>query len=374
MGFKGVMMMEKIKVGIIGCGNISGIYFANLTKKFAVTELVACADLDFERAKAKAEEFGVKAVTVDELLADPQIRIIVNLTIPKAHAQVCLAAIDAGKSVHVEKPFAVTREEGKKILERAKEKGVLVGAAPDTFMGSGIQTCRKLIDEGWIGTPLAVTAVMLCHGHESWHPDPEFYYEEGGGPMFDMGPYYLTALVNLLGPVRRVTASTCISLPQRTITSEKKNGKVIDVKVPTHIAGVMDFHSGVVGTIITSFDVWGHNMPGIEIYGSEGTIVVPDPNSFGGPVMLKRFNSQEWTQMPLAFPHEENSRGVGVADMAMALLTGRKNRANGDLGYHVLELMHGFHDASNSNTHYIVESTCERPATLPMGLAEGEID
>lgn len=366
--------MEKIKVGIIGCGNISGIYFTNLTKKFAATELVACADLDFDRAKTKGEEFGVKAVTVDELLADPEIKIVVNLTIPKAHAEVCLAAIDAGKNIYVEKPLAVTREDGKKILEMAKEKGVLVGAAPDTFMGSGIQTCRKLIDDGWIGTPVAATAFMLCHGHESWHPDPEFYYEIGGGPMFDMGPYYLTALVNLLGPVRRVTGSARISFPQRTITSEKKNGKVIHVEVPTHIAGVMDFHSGAVGTIITSFDIWGNNMPRIEIYGSEGTIVVPDPNGFGGNVMVKRFNAEEWTQMPLAFPYDENSRGVGVADMAMSLLTGRKNRASGELAYHVLELMHGFHDASNSDMHYIVESTCERPAALPMGLTEGVMD
>lgn len=365
--------MEKIKVGIIGCGNISGIYFTNLTKKFEVTELKYCADLDFERAKAKGEEFGVEAVSVEQLLSDPEIKIVVNLTIPKAHYEVCKAAIEAGKSVYVEKPLSITREDGKKLLQMAKEKGVFVGGAPDTFLGSGIQTCRKLIDEGWIGTPVAATAFMLCHGHESWHPDPEFYYDIGGGPMFDMGPYYLTALVNLMGPIKRVTGSANITFPERTITSEKKYGNKIEVKTPTHIAGVMDFESGAVGTILTSFDVWDSQLPRIEIYGSEGTISVPDPNTFGGPVFIKRFKEGEFTQIPLAFPYQENSRGIGVADMAMALLTGSKLRASGELTYHVLDLMHGFHDASSQGRHIMVESTCERPEALPMGLSEGQL-
>jgi predicted dehydrogenase len=222
--------MNKVKVGIIGCGNISDIYFRNLMQTFQITEVAACADLIAERAAEKAKEFNVpKACSVEELLADPEIRIVVNLTIPAAHTEINLAALNAGKHVHCEKPLAITREDGKKVMDLAKEKGLLAGCAPDTFLGGGLQTCRKLVDDGWIGAPVAATAFMTCHGHESWHPSPEFYYQVGGGPMFDMGPYYLTALVSLLGPARRVTGSARISFPQRTITSAPKFGKIIDV-------------------------------------------------------------------------------------------------------------------------------------------------
>ncbi|MBW7458727.1 Gfo/Idh/MocA family oxidoreductase, partial [Paenibacillus sepulcri] len=225
--------MKRVKVGIVGCGNISKIYFTNL-QKYPELELVAAADLDLSRAEQRAQEFNLdKAYTVDQLMADPEIEIVVNLTIPKAHASVCLQALESGKHVYVEKPLAVTREEGQQVLKLAKEKGLRVASAPETFLGGGIQTCRKLIDDGAIGTPIAVSGFMIGGGHESWHPDPEFYYEVGGGPMFDMGPYYLTAFVNLLGPIRRVTGSAVISYPERTITSEKKRGQKIKVETPT---------------------------------------------------------------------------------------------------------------------------------------------
>lgn len=367
--------MIKVKVGIIGCGNISGIYLKNCTELFRNIELVACADLDMDRARAKAKEHQVpKACTVKELLADPEISIVINLTIPKAHAEVCLAVLDAGKSVYVEKPLAVAREDGRKILELAKSKGLLVGCAPDTFLGGGIQTCRKLIDDGWIGKPVAATAFMMCHGHESWHPDPEFYYKIGGGPMFDMGPYYLTALVNLMGPVKRVTGSAKITFPERTITSQPKFGTRVTVDTPTHIAGVMDFESGAVGTVITSFDVWHAQLPRIEIYGTEGSLSVPDPNTFGGPVYVRRFDAAQWSEVPLTHGYSENSRGIGVADMANALRSGRPHRASGALAYHVLDIMHGFHDASSTGRHYETASACERPAALPVGLQSGELD
>jgi len=235
--------MKPTKVGIIGCGNISSIYFKS-GQTFEILDIVACADLIMDRAKAKAEEFGCKAVTVDQLLADPEIEIVMNLTIPIAHASVAFKAIEAGKSVHNEKPLAITREDGKKMLAMAKAKGVRVGCAPDTFMGGGIQTCGKIIDDGWIGEPIGATAFMTCHGHESWHPDPEFYYKAGGGPMFDMGPYYLTALVALMGPIKRATGSTRITFPERTITSQPKYGTKIKVDVPTHIGGVADGEIG----------------------------------------------------------------------------------------------------------------------------------
>ena len=367
--------MEKVKIGIIGCGNISGIYLKNLSQVFDITEIAAIADLIPERAQAKAEEFNVpKACSVEELLADEEIKIVVNLTIPKAHAEVCMAALEAGKSVYVEKPLAITREDGLKIVKSASEKGLLVGCAPDTFLGGGLQTCRKLIDDGWIGTPVAATAFMMCHGHESWHPDPEFYYKVGGGPMFDMGPYYLTALISLMGPVRRVTGSARISFPERTITSQPKYGTVIDVEVPTHVAGVLDFESGAIGTIITSFDVWGAQLPRIEIYGSQGTLSVPDPNTFGGPVFIRKPGQNEWREIPLTHGYAENSRGIGVANMAYSLLSGRKNRASGELAYHVLEIMHGFHDASRDGRHYDVKSCCQRPAALPLGLSHRTLD
>jgi predicted dehydrogenase len=367
--------MNKVKVGIIGCGNISSIYMKNCSTMFEILDLVACADIDMERAEAKAAEFNIpKASTVAELLADPEIEIVINLTIPKAHAEVCLAALEAGKNVHVEKPLAITREDGQKILNLAKENGLLVGAAPDTFLGGGIQTCRKIIDDGWIGEPVAATAFMTCHGHESWHPDPEFYYKIGGGPMFDMGPYYLTALVNLIGPVKRVTGSARITFPERTITSKPKYGTKVTVDTPTHVAGVMDFENGAIGTIITSFDVWAAQLPRIEIYGTHGSISVPDPNGFGGPVLVKRYNAVGWSEVQLTHGYAENSRGIGVADMAYAIRTGRPHRASGELAFHVLDLMHAFHDASREGKHHEVKSTCKRPAALPLNLRNGTLD
>ncbi|MGO4372425.1 Gfo/Idh/MocA family protein [Paenibacillus sp. MCAF20] len=360
--------MEKIKVGIIGTGNISGIYLQN-GSKFDSMQVVACADLDVERAKAKAEEHGIKGYSVDELLADPDIQMVINLTIPQAHASVNLRALEAGKHVYVEKPFAVTREEGLAVLELARKKGLYAGSAPDTFLGGGIQTSIKLIEDGWIGTPIGATAFMVGGGHESWHPAPEFYYQHGGGPMFDMGPYYLTALVAMLGPINRVTGSARISFPERTITSQPKYGQKVQVEVPTHIAGVMDFASGAIGTLLTSFDVkGGSRLPCIEVYGSAGTMQVPDPNGFGGPIYINRPGQKEWKEIPLAHGYSENARGVGAADMAKAILTGRKPRVSGELAFHVLEAMHGFHDASEQGVHYKMKSSCERPAPLPLGL------
>ncbi|MDB4866916.1 MAG: dehydrogenase [Cohnella sp.] len=366
--------MKKIKVGIIGTGNISGIYFQN-GKRFESMEVVACADLDVERAKAKAAEHGIRGGSVEELLADPDIQLVINLTIPAAHAAVCMQALEAGKHVYVEKPFTVTREEGRQVLELAERKGLLVGSSPDTFLGGGIQTCVKLIQDGWIGSPIGATAFMVCGGHESWHPSPEFYYQVGGGPMFDMGPYYLTALIAMLGPIDRVTGSARISYPERTITSQPKFGQKVKVETPTHIAGILDFASGPIGTILTSFDVKGGSvLPRIEVYGSEGTLQVPDPNTFGGPVSIWRPGAKEWSNIPLTHGKAENARGVGAADMAQAILTGRKHRANGAMAYHVLEAMHGFHDASEKGTHYVMKSQCEKPAPLPLGLADFSLD
>jgi predicted dehydrogenase len=365
---------SKTAVGIIGCGNISSTYLKRCAQ-FQVLKVKACADLDLARAKAKAREVrGAKAMTVKDLLADPEIEIVVNLTIPKAHASVALAALGAGKSVHNEKPLAVTREDGKRLLAAARAKGLRVGCAPDTFLGAGLQTCRKVIDQGAIGRPIAAAAFMTSHGPEDWHPDPEFVYQVGGGPMLDMGPYYLTALVALMGPVRRVSGSAQITFPERVIGSEPKRGQVMKVEVPTHVAGVLDFESGAVGTILMSFDVWAAELPRIEIYGTEGSLSLPDPNTFGGPVRLKRARDKRWRSVPLTHAYAENWRGIGVADMACALRAGRPHRASGDLAYHVLDIMQAIQEASAASRYVMLESTCERPAPLPADLKEGQLD
>lgn len=370
------MSQPRVKVGIIGCGAICGAYLHHLTKVFhRLVEVTTLADLDVERAKARATEFGVaRACTVDELLRDPEIKVVVNLTVPKAHASVALAAVAAGKSVFNEKPLTVTRKEGLDLLAAAAAKGVRVGAAPDTFLGASIQTCRKLIDDGWIGRPIGATAFMTCRGHETWHPSPEFYYEVGGGPMFDMGPYYLTALVNLLGPVARVTGMTSKAFEERTITSQPKFGKVVPVEIPTHVAGIMEFTGGAVGTILTSFDVYAAVLPRIEIYGTDGSLSVPDPNGFVGPIKLFRPGNKDWVEMPQAYNNQDNGRGIGATDMAVAIAKGRPHRANGELAYHVLDLMHAFHDAATSGQHVKLQSTCTRPALLPTTLRSGELD
>jgi len=364
--------METVKIGIIGCGNISSAYLRTV-QTFAVLECVACADVLPDRAKARAEEFGVpRACSVDELLADPDIQIVVNLTPPRAHAQVSLDAIGAGKHVYTEKPLAVDREDGLRVLASAEEKGVRLGCAPGTFLGGGLQTCRKLIDEGAIGRPIACTAFMMSHGHESWHPDPAYYYQEGAGPMFDMGPYYVTALTTLLGPISQVTGCAGIQIPERTITSQPRYGQKIIVATPDHVAGTIEFADGSIGTIITTFAVWHSQLPRIEIYGTEGTLSVPDPNSLGGPVRICLADDKEWSEVPLTHGHTDgrNMWGIGVADMAHAILSGRSHRAIGELGYHVLDVMQGFLDAAREGRHYRVKSTFERPDPLPQALQD----
>ena len=366
-------MAEKISIGIIGTGNIFGAYVRGC-RGFDILDIAACADIDLPKAEAKAEEFCIpKACSVEALLNDRDVQIVVNLTVPKVHAQVSLAAIGAGKHVHSEKPLATTRRDGEQVVAAARERGVLLGCAPDTFLGGGQQTCRKLIDDGWIGEPVAAVAFMMGHGPESWHPNPDFFYQTGAGPMLDVGPYYVTALINLLGPVRRVTGSTRISFLERVATSDMQRGRRFPVEVPTHVAGVMDFVSGPVATIITSFDIWAAQLPRIEIYGSEGSLSVPDPNIFGGRVQVRRAGADEWSDIPLTHSAEVG-RGIGVADLACALASGRRQRASGDLALHVLDIMTGFETASDSGRHVDIASRCARPVPLPLGLQSGELD
>lgn len=328
---------------------------------------MACADLDEERARGKAARYGVpRSGSVADLLGEGGVDVVLNLTVPQAHHTVSLAALREGMSVYTEKPLAIEPEDARKMLDEADERGLRIGCAPDTFLGGGLQTCRRLIDDGAIGEPVAAAAHLLNHGPEDWHPDPAFFYQRGAGPMFDMGPYYLTALATLIGPVRRVTGSARTTFPERTVTSKPKYGTRIEVNTPTHVTGVMDFENGAVGTITTSFDVWMGYAPRLEIYGSEGSLMVPDPNTFGGPVRLWRAGEDGWTDIPLTHNHAENSRGIGLVDLARVLRTGGEmHRATGELGYHVLEIMHAFHVASREGRHVEVESSFGRPAPLP---------
>ena len=358
--------MKKIKVAIIGLGKISSIYLENLSNTFNDrVQLVGVVDLIEERAREVAQKYELKMYAdVAELLSDKDVDLVLNLTTPQSHFELCKQILEADKSVYVEKPLSLTVEEASSLVLLAQEKNLLLGSAPDTFLGAGIQTCRKLIDDGWIGRPVAATACMMNHGHESWHPDPEFYYKNGGGPLFDMGPYYITALVNLLGPVDSVCAFAKKSFETRTITSEPKKGMVIDVEVDTHIAGLLHFDNGCTATLLTSFDVHHHSLPCIEIYGTRGSLKVPDPNTFGGPVLFCPQGKKEYQEIPLLFDYAENSRGFGVADMAQALEEERAVRPSGELALHVVDVMSSLLLSSEQKKQISITYRTERPTAL----------
>lgn len=348
--------MKKYGVGVVGCGNISDIYMTNITQMFENLNLIGIADLDLFKANAQAEKYKTTVYSTEALMAHDEVDIILNITTPKTHRAICELALNAGKHVYVEKPLSLDVEDGRFLIDLAQEKGLYIGGAPDTFLGSGIQTCIKLINDGWIGDIIGCNAFMLCHGHESWHPDPEFYYQHGGGPMYDMGPYYLTALAKLIGPIDMVAGMTKKSFDTRTITSEKKNGQIIEVEVPTHVTSMLRFENGAMGYITTSFDVWGANLPKIEIYGSKGTLSVPDPNTFGGPVKLLTEHDQEFREIPLLFDQKENSRAYGISDMAKAIDSGSESEASGALAYHVLETMDAIHKSWETQSFIEIKS------------------
>jgi len=352
-----------VGVGIIGCGNISPAYL-KAARFFPVLEIRGLADANPAAAAARAEEFGIPARGVDELLADSRIELIINLTTPKAHLEVGLAALAAGKHVYSEKPLATRFEDGRRLLAAAEKAGRRVGCAPDTFLGGGHQTCRRLVDAGRLGIPVGGTAYFMCPGHERWHPNPGFYYEVGGGPMLDMGPYYITTLVNLLGPVTRVAGMASLSRRTREITSEPLHGEMIAVQVPTHVAGTLEFACGAIVQIATSFDVAGHRHVPIELYGTEGTLLVPDPNRFGGPIEYLA-NGGEWEEIATDAPYGDgNYRSIGAADMAEAIRSGEPHRASGALAVHVLEVMEAFGTSSDSGRHIRIETKVDRPAPL----------
>jgi len=395
-----------VKIAMIGVGAISGIYLKNLTEVFKEVELIGICDLIPARAEKglafikEEQEKGIKCVTpkiykdMYEAFNDPEVTLVLNLTRPYEHYEVSKAALNHGKHVYEEKPLAVDMEEAGELVKLAKEKGLLMGGAPDTFMGAGIQTARKIIDSGLIGDIVGADCAMICRGHETWHPDPEFYYKRGGGPMMDMGPYYVTALCNLLGEAKGVMGMTKKTFANRTITSQPHFGENVTVDVDTHLTGSIEFASGAIATIVTTFDAHYTSQARFEVYGTDGTLIVPDPNTFGGPVLLFRREDMVWgpmvdpalikleeisayrhyRQIPLMFGYRDNSRGLGLADMCKALETGRDFRANYEQQLHVLEILTSFSKSSQEKKYINLTTKYNRGKPMANAGMPGILD
>ncbi|RZS91362.1 putative dehydrogenase [Motilibacter rhizosphaerae] len=354
-----------LRVGVVGCGKISSAYFTTLAAVRGVS-ITAVADLDPERARAAAQETSSRPATVEELLAADDVDLVLNLTIPAAHAEVALAAVAAGKHVYGEKPLAATSVQAEQVLEAARAAGVRVGCAPDTVLGTGIQTARQVVDAGGIGTPLAATAFFASPGPEGWHPDPAFLFAPGAGPLFDMGPYYLSSLVHLLGPVRRVIGASSRLREQRTIGSGPKAGTSFDVTVDTHATGVLEHDSGALSTLLMSFDVAHHSLPPIEVHGSAGSLSVPDPNRHAGEVRLRGTAAEEREVVAPSAGYLDTQRGCGVADLHHAVQAGQPHRASAELAAHVLEVMEAFAASAEAGRAVEIASSVERPALVPL--------
>ncbi|MFJ4209905.1 Gfo/Idh/MocA family protein [Paenarthrobacter sp. NPDC089675] len=357
--------IQPTRVGIIGCGAIIAQYLTNFRRLDSI-DLVAVADLDRSRAQAVADSYeGVRALAVDELLAADDVDLVLNLTIPAAHAEIALKAIAAGKSVYGEKPLAATTAEAREVLEAAKSAGVVVGCAPDTVLGTGIQTARKAIDDGLIGAPISATATMATPGHERWHPNPDFYYQPGGGPLLDMGPYYVSALVTLLGPVVSVVGAASHTRDERTIGSGPREGQKVPVDIDSHVTGVLVHASGSLSTLFMSFDAVKTKSPNIEIHGEKGSLVVPDPNHFDGDVQLFALGADDWETLPVSAGYVDSGRGFGIADLA-ATPAGQEPRAGGELAFHALEVMESVLESAKTGQSVSIKSTAKRPAAVPL--------
>lgn len=354
-------------IGIIGCGDISGIYIHNLQKHPDEVSIVSIAARTFSHAQEAAKKHNIpKAQTVEELLSNPDVDIVLNLTIPAAHYSINKQALEAGKHVYSEKPLAIELNEAKELLTIAEKKNLRVGCAPDTVLGGGIQTCRKLIDSGAIGRPLAANINYLWFGPEREHPNPAFLYQYGAGPVFDMGPYYLTMLVSLLGPAESVCAFSSKGFPERTCTCPGPHtGETFPVEIPTHNAGTIRFANGTIATVIFSFDVWNDPISSSALFGTKGSIKLPDPDTFGGLVSLMKEGGEHFEDQEISFPHTENSRGLGLLDMAAAIRENRPHRANGKIAAHVLEIMHALSESAETHQFIGLETTCEIPETMP---------
>ena len=363
-----------MKIGIIGCGNISETYFKsqNLYNNFNV---VACADINLEAAKSSAEKFGIQYQGVEQILANSEIDLIVNLTIPSAHKEIILKTLNSNKHSFSEKPLAMSFKEGSEIKNLAKEKGLEVGCAPDTFLGAAGQKARELIDQNTIGSPKLGSFNIMSHGMEHWHPNPDFFFKPGAGPVFDLGVYYITQLVNLLGPVNNIVSTSSIVQKERTITSQPRSGEKIIVETPTTLMGVLEFNNSTKIQYFCSWDVWKHMHNNIEIYGLEGSMILPDPNFFGGNLLISKKDEQWKTinteSMLLGVPNQDdhgvmraNYRGIGLSDMISNINNMESPRCSIDLSLHVLEIMEGILTAAKTKQKYILKSSCDQPKLL----------
>jgi predicted dehydrogenase len=374
------MTSKRLGVGFIGTGNISSAYLRAITGHenmagFPVLDIKGLADMRPEASQARAAEFGLASMSIDEMLASSEIQLIVNLTIPRAHVDVGLRALAAGKHVYSEKPLGINYAEGRKLLDAANKAGLRIGSAPDTFLGGSHQQARAVVDSGVLGQMVGGSGFFMCPGHEAWHPDPAFYYDIGGGPVLDMGPYYITDLVNLLGPVARVSAMASRLRNQRPVLSEPKQGQIMDVKIDTHATASLGFANGAIVQVGLSFDVAAHKHVPLELYGTEASLIVPDPNFFGGDVEIrKRGRDEAWTKVEVTQPYADgNYRSLGVADMAQGILDNRPHRANGDLALHVLEVMEAFATASAEGRTVDIKTPVARPEPLATSLQGGRI-
>ncbi|MEI1248518.1 Gfo/Idh/MocA family protein [Rhizobium aouanii] len=365
----------KLRIGIVGCGNISLAYMRN-APLFSGVEIIACADLNADAAKRRAAEFDLRAANVDSLIDDRNIDLILNLTIPAAHFDVSMRALSAGKHVFTEKPLGVTAAEGRSLVDAAAAKGLMLGSAPDTFLGAAGRHARRQMEAGAIGKPVTGTAFMMGRGMEHWHPDPSFYYQAGAGPVMDMGPYYLTMMVNLMGPIRRVQAVATSGQEERLITAEgPKQGTTFKVGTPTSVLSLLEFECGATVTFGSSWDVFRHSNHPIELHGTEGSLRLPDPDNFGGSVALSSrgapwqetdtsgelFGAVNW---PIAAPDRANYRMLGLADLARAITEGRAPRASGDLALHVLEVMEAILRAGETGVAQTISGIVAQPKEL----------
>ena len=374
-------MGSPLKVGVVGAGVISAQYSASL-ERLPQLQITAVSDFVPERAQALADAHGARALPLEELLAADDVDVVLNLTLPRTHAEVALAALAAGKHVYGEKPLALDVAEGREVVKAAAAAGLRVGCAPDTVLGTGVQTARALVDAGEIGTPHSATAFMTTPGHERWHPQPDFYYQPGGGPLLDMGPYYLTSLVHLLGPVTRVVGASSRPSAERTIGSGPRAGESFPVTIDTHITGILEHASGALSTLVMSFDTWAARLPRIEVHGTGGSLSVPDPNMFEGAVELYSAatapapgpdadHEGNWKDVGITAGYVGSGRGYGLADLAIAVEQGRQHRANDEVALHVLDIMESVQHAADSRTSVELTTTCERPEAIgaPVDLA-----
>ncbi len=389
--------MAGFRVGVVGLGDISDVYIENLGTYRDIVEVTAVAARSREVAERKAAQHGIATAYADahELISDPDIDIVLDLTPPSAHTELNLAALRAGKHVYTEKPLGGTFEQGRQIVELAAACGLRVASAPDTFLGGRLQTIRRLLDDGTIGDVVGAGAFVVSHGHEWFHPNPDFFYQPGAGPVHDIGPYYLTALLSLLGPVTAVSAMSSRAFDQRVIESAPRRGETIEVNVDTHVAGTLRFAGGAIASLIASFDVWDSELPRLELWGTKGTICMDDidpvdgPNLFGGEVLLRTRADYRWKGLPREQPlpdwrrvpvehrfteldHRRNSRGIGLVDMACAIRDGRPERASGAMALHELEVMDLLLESAHTGRVLTPTTTFERPAPLPVDFPDGE--